>query len=42
MKEDFVNTLKENGIEAYFVRAFHNPMPMVVTLKRILENIIKN
>ena len=36
MKEDFVNTLKENGIEAYFVRAFHNPMPMVVTLKKIL------
>ncbi|CAB3289401.1 conserved protein of unknown function [Methanocaldococcus lauensis] len=40
MREDLVNTLKENNVETYFVRAFHNPIPIVVTLKRILENII--
>ncbi|AIJ06206.1 hypothetical protein JH146_1364 [Methanocaldococcus bathoardescens] len=39
INKDYVETLKNNNIEVYTARAFHNPMPIVNRIKEILMNI---
>jgi hypothetical protein len=39
INNDYVETLKNSGIEVYTARAFHNPMPIVNRIKQLL-NII--
>jgi len=40
INEEFVKSLEEEGIKTFTARAFHNPMPVVVQLKKIVnENL---
>ncbi|XRP97561.1 DUF1890 family protein [Methanocaldococcus sp. 16A] len=39
INKDYVETLKNNNIEVYTARAFHNPMPIVNKIKELLMNI---
>ena len=39
INEDFVKSLEEEGITTYTARAFHNPTPVVVQLKKLVNNI---
>ena len=39
INEEFVKSLEEEDITTYTARAFHNPMPVVVQLKKLVNNI---
>ena len=40
INEEFVKSLEEEGIKTFTARAFHNPMPVVVQLKKsVNENL---
>jgi hypothetical protein len=39
INEEFVKSLEEEGITTYTARAFHNPTPVVVQLKKLVNNI---
>ncbi|MDK2790543.1 MAG: hypothetical protein PWP15_1050 [Methanothermococcus sp.] len=39
INEEFVKLLNENGVETYTAKAFHNPTPVIVKLKKMVENI---
>ncbi len=39
INEEYIKELEEEGIKTYSARAFHNPTPIVVKLKKIVNNI---
>ncbi|HIQ38456.1 MAG TPA: DUF1890 domain-containing protein [Methanothermococcus okinawensis] len=40
VKGEYIEDLKEEGIVTYSARAFHNPIPVVVKLKELIEELI--
>jgi len=39
IKKEYIEDLKEEGIVTYSVRAFHNPIPVIVKLKELIQQV---
>jgi len=40
VKGEYIEDLKDEGIVTYSARAFHNPVPIIVKLKELIEELI--
>ncbi len=41
INDEFIKNLEDENIETYAARAFHNPIPVVVKLKKLVSNNCK-